>query len=436
MIASIEIVTAVTASESFWFHAAGKSPIMGGMSEESPPPLRLKPRLRPEGGETPAANPPATPPVEAGPAATAGTDAGAGRLRLKPKLASEPEPQPPAEAAPVEPVPESPAAPEKPRLKPRLSAEPETAAKAEETVAPPAEPAAVAPSAEAPLPPPADVPAAEEAPKFKLKPKTAGAAGQPPVAAPPPVAPPAAGMPPPLAAAEAPAVAPPPPAKRPPPPAAALKKKLMVLGGIAAVLLVGGGLYFGWEMYGPKPAAGVPVAPGAPAARPAGVTPSETLNQIAAAPGAMIGKAQDAIAARRDREQERIDAAATGEDVPERRFLDTPLPGQLGEKPAEPAVKPVSTESQIAPGVRATTWASSSQITSTAQASQEFRNYVAGLTISGIFWGTPTRALINGRTYRAGDTIDQAQGIVLLEADNAAKLLIFQDRTGATVSRK
>lgn len=410
------------------------------MSDESPPPLRLKPRLRPEGGETPATpNPPVAPPAEASPVAT---DAGAGRLRLKPKLAADPEPQPAAEAAPVAPVPESPAASEKPRLKPRLNAEPEEAAKPEETVNLPAEPAVVVPQAEAPppSPPEAEAPAAEEAPKFKLKPKTAGAAGKPPVAAPPPVTAAAAGMPPPLAVAEAPAgavpAAPPPPVKRPPPPAAALKKKLMVLGGIAAVLLVGGGLYFGWEMYGPKPAAGVPVAPGAAAAKPAAVTPVEALNQLAAMPGAMIDKAQNAVTARRDREQERVDAVTAGEDIPERRFIDTPLPGQLGEKPAEPEIKPVSTESQIAPGVRATTWASSSQITSTAQASQEFRNYIAGLTVSGIFWGSPTRALINGRTYRAGDTIDQAQGIVLLEADSAAKVLIFQDRTGATVSRK
>ena len=204
----------------------------------------------------------------------------------------------------------------------------------------------------------------------------------------------------------------------------------------AAVLLVGGGLYFGWEMYGPKPAAGVPVAPSATVAKPATVTPSEAINQLAAMPGAMIDKAQNAVTARRDREQDRIDAVAAGEDIPERRFLDTPLPGQLGEKPAEPAAKPVGTEAQIAPGVRATTWASPAQIASTAQASQEFRNYVAGLTVSGISWGTPSRALINGRTYRAGETIDQALGIVFVKADNEAKVLIFQDRTGATVSRK
>jgi hypothetical protein len=219
----------------------------------------------------------------------------------------------------------------------------------------------------------------------------------------------------------------------------ALKKKLMVIGGVVALFVVAGGAYYGWQMYGNRPPTPTPpvvrTSPPAPAAKPPGITPSETLNQIAAMPGAAISKAQDAIAGRREREQERIDAASTGEDVPEGRFLDTPLPGQLGEKKDEPA-QVTATEAQIAPGVRATSWAASSQITSTAQASQEFRNFVAGLTISGIFWGTPTRALINGRTYRAGDTIDQAQGIVLLEADSTAKVLIFQDRTGATVSRK
>ncbi|MCW5550034.1 MAG: hypothetical protein KIT44_13810 [Opitutaceae bacterium] len=225
------------------------------------------------------------------------------------------------------------------------------------------------------------------------------------------------------------------PVKRPPPPAVALKKKLQILGGVAAVLLVGGGLYFGWQLYGPKPTPPPAPTPKTTAGNPPpAVTPSETLNQIAAAPGALIEKAQDAIAARRDREQERIDAAATGEDVPERRFLDTPLPGQLGGKPAEPQA--TATEEQIAPGVRATTWASPAQVTSTTQASQEFRNFVAGLTVSGVFWGTPARALINGRTYRAGETIDQAQGIVFVEADNEAKVLVFRDRTGAIVTRK
>lgn len=408
------------------------------MSEESPPPLRLKPRLRPAGEETAAdANPPPTP---APPAAE--PEGAAPRLRLKPKLAAEPEPQP-AAAAPAEPAAAPPPAPapEKPRLKPRLSVEPAEPAKTEEPAAP-AEPPPPA-AEEAPPPPPAPpapaaeaaAPAAEEAPKFKLKPKTAGAAPAA-AAAPAPVAAPAA--PPPVAPpAPAPgaAVPPPVPVKRPPPPAQALKKKLQVLGGVAAVLLVGGGLYFGWQLYGPKPAPPPAPAPKTTAGNPPpAVTPSETLNQIAAAPGALIGKAQDAITARRDREQERIDAAATGEDVPERRFLDTPLPGELGAKPAEPQV--TATEEQIAPGVRATTWASSAQVTSTTQASQEFRNFVAGLTVSGVFWGTPARALINGRTYRAGDTIDQAQGIVFVEADNEAKVLVFRDRTGAIVTRK
>lgn len=176
--------------------------------------------------------------------------------------------------------------------------------------------------------------------------------------------------------------------------------------------------------------------PPAPAAKPPGITPSETLNKIAAMPGAAISKAQDAIAGRRDREQERIDAASTGADIPEGRFLETPLPGQLGEKEPEPTTQVTGAQAQIAPGVRATTWASSTEITATAQASQEFRNYVASLTISGIFWGTPTRVLISGRTYRAGQTIDQAQGIIFVEADNTTKTLTFRDRNGATVTRK
>ncbi len=388
------------------------------MSEETPPPLRLKPRLRPaDEGAQPESAPAPAPEPAATPA-----DPGVNRLRLKPKLAAEPEPQP--AAAPADPLPPSPgpveatAAGEKPRLKPRLViAEPEPAAKESpsEEIAP--EPEASAPEEPVALPP--ELPS-EEAPKFRLKPKTAGEASSP--------APVSGSVPPPLER-PAPAAVP----KLPPPPAAAMKKRLSLIGGLAAVLLLGGAGYFGWQMYGDRSPAPMP-APARPAAKPA-PTPSETLNQLASMPGAMINKAQEVISSRREREQDRIDAVVEGDDPSERRFLDTPPPGQLGRPPSVPPASQQTVtraEAQIAPGVRGTTL----EVVAAADASPAFRAFVGAMSINGVFQGSPPRALINGRTFRAGDTVDSAQGIIFDSADPATKTITFRDRAGATVSRK
>ena len=170
--------------------------------------------------------------------------------------------------------------------------------------------------------------------------------------------------------------------------------------------------------------------------KPTAPTPPVTLDQIAAAPGQAIDKARDAIAARRASEQDRIDALAAGNDVPDKRALDTPPPASL-TAPVPKALAPAAPErvtstSQLAPGVTVTTTVSDVA----GVASGPFREWVANARISGVFQGTPARALINGRMVRAGQIVDDALGIMFDGVDPVGESLVFRDKTGATVVRK
>lgn len=265
----------------------------------------------------------------------------------------------------------------------------------------------------------------------------------PPPVAPPPVAPPPVPKPATPPAAEPPALA----AEAPTPDAAPAvpeadhgkrKKVLVLLIGAAAVVALAAGAYIVWAFFlatpAPAPEPATPVAKAeAPAAKPAAVTPSETLNQIAAAPKQMIDKAQDVVTARRGLEQDRVDAVLEGKEPPDKRFLDTPLPGHLGGKPAPaPTQTVVKTESQLAPGIKVTT----SDLTASAPVSEEFRAFVSAARINGVFQGNPPRALINGRTIRAGESADTVLGIVFESVDPEKKTITFKDRSGATITRK
>jgi len=170
---------------------------------------------------------------------------------------------------------------------------------------------------------------------------------------------------------------------------------------------------------------------------PSGPTPSATLNQIAAAPKQAIDKAKDVVAARRSNEQARIDAMAGGEEAPDKRALDTPPPSRFsGQAPSPdttvaPAPVPGSS-SVIAPGVTATT----NDVMVAPKASAAFKRFVADARITGVFQGTPARALINGRMIRAGEVVDQALGVVFDSIDADKKTITFRDRAGIPATRR
>jgi len=209
-----------------------------------------------------------------------------------------------------------------------------------------------------------------------------------------------------------------------------------VLAGVVFLLLAGGGGYFTFQHFyqvpptptpAPTPKTKANVGP-KPAA-----TPSDTLNALAAAPGKLLDSAQDAVAARRSGEQSRVDAMLTGEDPTGQRALRTPLPGELGGRPAPaktPPLAKVSATAALAPGVSVTT-----EINASREASPAFRSFVAEAKVTGVFQGSPARAFINGRLCRAGTLVEEGLGITFVDVDAENRLLIFKDRFGAQVTK-
>lgn len=68
--------------------------------------------------------------------------------------------------------------------------------------------------------------------------------------------------------------------------------------------------------------------------------------------------------------------------------------------------------------------------------SPRFVRYAEGLKISGVFQGSPARALVDGRVVREGDVLEPNLGIRFVAVDAATKHLVLQDGTGAQVRVK
>ncbi len=137
-------------------------------------------------------------------------------------------------------------------------------------------------------------------------------------------------------------------------------------------------------------------------------------------PGKMVEKAKSVVAGH-EKELVRPVAGVSGEEA---------TSGNL----TTPATKPpaLTATTPIAPGISATT----SDLNSTVDASPAFRSWVANAKISGIFQGATPRALINGRTVRVGQMVDEGLGAVFEGINSETKEIIFKDKTGATVSRR
>ncbi len=465
-----------------------------------PPALRLKPKLRPAeaAGSADASStegPPRIPQPPSKFSAPLPSDVPApdpAKIRFKPRLEgiAPTEPQTisssPASNNPADPIPAM--------IPPAPMPNPPFAAPAPPTFISPPAPLSTPPLfiLDPPAPPPAtgatSVPMAAPAPagggdlgKFKLKPKSPGtiSPGAPPpstAAAPPVSFNPPASVPPVFSSpVTAPVAAPPPTGKAPPPfpvlappgaikppvpvaapvaapgapaaeatpPAAAIgdqasprnrpRKALLVL--VAVVVLAAG--YFGWNQFKGKSA--TTAAPGksetkkatpAPSAATA-PTPSETLNKLAHAPANAINQAQEAIANRRASGQARVDAAVNGEDAPTQAFGPAPAAPIKQGATAPRAGAPATTSTNVSPNVTATT-----QLDAAPEANAAFRSFVANAKVSGVFQGTPARAVINGKLTRAGEVVDPALGISFDGVDSDRRQLVFKDRAGATVSRR
>jgi hypothetical protein len=205
----------------------------------------------------------------------------------------------------------------------------------------------------------------------------------------------------------------------------------------AAVVLLGGG-YFVWRKMStpppppvatkkpaatPKAGATATTTPGAASkTTPSAPTPSDTLNNLAHAPVNAINKAQAAVAKRDAAGQSKIDDIT--DDLANKPA--TPVPGSTADVP-----KTSTGVMTVAPGITATT-----EVTAQSEASAAFKSFVGSAKISGVFQGTPARAFINGRLFRAGEVVDGGLGITFDSIDAEKKLIIFKDKAGSAVSRR
>jgi hypothetical protein len=204
--------------------------------------------------------------------------------------------------------------------------------------------------------------------------------------------------------------------------------KLALLALLLLVVLGGGGFFAYQKFFAPTPTPPPVAKKTMPAPIPAnkapgttpGPTPSETINNIAKTPKQAIDKAKGARSANDAR-------------VGEMPNLDEPPQPSPSTKAGPGTTKVTTVTTQVAQGVRATV-----PIEATAEASPAFRSFVQNAKISGVVFGvTPARAYINGQLARAGVTVvDNGLGITFDSVDVEKKLLIFKDKSGATVSKR
>ena len=220
------------------------------------------------------------------------------------------------------------------------------------------------------------------------------------------------------------------PAAKPGKPASVLRKRPALTPiakagiAIAAIAALGGG-FFAYRIYfAPAPAdAPIVLQHVAPPPKPvvvAAQAATAVAAKVAAAPAKLVDNGLDAIAARRAAEQAKVDAAANGDEP-----TPTPPPDVV------PGTESVMAQASVGSDVKANI----TRLDTSSAASSDFRAYVANADIGGVFQGSPSRALINGRIIREGQVVDDTLGISFERIDAEKKIIFFKDATGAEVSR-
>jgi hypothetical protein len=65
-----------------------------------------------------------------------------------------------------------------------------------------------------------------------------------------------------------------------------------------------------------------------------------------------------------------------------------------------------------------------------------FKAFVVNLKINGVFQGENARAMLNGKMYRLGETVDAKLGIVFTRLEPEDKRIVFEDSRGAIMTRR
>jgi len=196
---------------------------------------------------------------------------------------------------------------------------------------------------------------------------------------------------------------------------------------VAAIALLGGG-FFAYRIFFEPPPVAPPivlqhVAPPKPVTAAAQAATNAAANvaaKVASAPAKLVDSGLDALAQHRAAEQAKVDSALNGEEP-----TPTPPPD------VTPGTQSVLAQTSIGSDVKANI----TRLDTSNAASADFRAFVANANIGGVFQGTPSRALINGRIIREGQVVDDTLGISFERIDVDKKVIYFKDATGAVVSR-
>lgn len=187
--------------------------------------------------------------------------------------------------------------------------------------------------------------------------------------------------------------------------------------------------------------------PGESAAALAGV--KQKLQQAAELPGKAVDNAKNSLAGARGAEQSRVDNIAEGKDEPGARGVPARTPAEVEARlrnadgaapaparPVEPA-KPNQVETGPVQAYAGGETAATPAATAGAPVpSARFVRFAESLSVSGVFQGTPARALVNGRLVRTGDLVDPMLGVKFVGVDPDTKHLILQETGGAELRVK
>lgn len=174
----------------------------------------------------------------------------------------------------------------------------------------------------------------------------------------------------------------------------------------------------------------------------------EKLERVAEMPGQAIGDAKDGIAGARAGEQDRVNSVLDGKETPDRTGVGSVSPAELEArlKANQAETTPInSVKNEIYSGGIAPSNevvlepqmpAPSASAAAPPVASAQLIRYAEGLSVSGVFQGTPARALVNGRLIREGELVDAMIGISFVGVDSVTKHLILEETSGARVRVK
>jgi len=252
-------------------------------------------------------------------------------------------------------------------------------------------------------------------------------------------------LPTPRALSDLPSATPLPPAPLPAsaPPERTIKADKWLAGIVVLVLVLAGATYGVRELFkaNPKPktigkpaSASVEEKPASQEAEPSQAVAkplpggqTKLVEKPKSSAGKAIAQARDTVAAVEQRERT---AGTTG-------LLDEPAaPLASATAPAAPARPQNILTPDTPPRTPIVEEVPAAQAEPAVPPSDAFRQYVVNLRVNGVFQGENPRAMLNGRMYNVGAEVDAKLAVTLFKIEPEAKLLIFRDDTGATLSRR